>query len=1260
MLQNGGAGGTTWVLAGALTIKADAATGSGNGCIFLTGNGPILVAASISGSGAICLGTSSAGNNGNNVILAGSLSGFTGSILTTDHHVTTPLTFSNATAQTVSGNISMLDLITKMGPGALTLSGSNTFSGGLTLSGLVSGAQLNINSTNALGAAASTFTISGGSSAIDNTSGGSITLLANNPQSWASDFTFVGSNPLNLGNGNVTLGATRNVTVSGSTLTVGGVISGTSFGITKNGAGTLTLNGANTYTGDTTVSGGTLALGSSGSIANSTNTIVASGAKFDVSAATYTLGASRTLGGSGNINGSVTDSSTSTILPGGSGTVGTLTFNNNLTFAGGDTLKFDFASTSNDVINVAGGVTLNGTTTINLASLPGGGLVNGNYTLIQATNNFSGTGGFTITGIPSPSRQTFTLVTNGSSPQKIVLQVGGAPAVLTWQPTNSVWDIVNTHNWFNNGNSSADIYFDGDSVNFTDSGSSISPVLNTNVQPGSVTFNSANAYILSGTGAINGGTGLTKTNSGTLTILIPTNNYTGVTYIGGGTVSVTNLANGGSASAIGAAGSAAASLVLDGGTLQYGGPTVSINRGATLNVGGGTVTVTNPAATLTLGGAIVGVSGGGITTAGSGTIIFSGANTYNGSTTVSAGTLQLTGSGIFGTGNVINNSTVVLNYAGTSAVTNNISGSGSVLLNGAGTVTLSGNNSFSGGVLATAGALSQTNSTGLGTGTLTLTNSLTQIALASGVTVTNPIVIGSPSGTFAGGLIKGPASGSATISGPITATVIAANGDTTLNGGVFDGGNTTGGLIINGPLSAPSGAGVHLRANRAVFSGGGSVTILRDSGIAVLGANNGLPTGATLQVGASGFAIFDLAGFNQTLAGLVLGGGGGSVTNSGGANATLTISGVSTNTTFTGSINDNGVNKIALTVTGGIFTLSGGNTYNGNTTISGGTLALSGSGSIANSPTIAIAAGATFDVSALSSAFTLAASQTLAASGTASAATINGTNSAGLGIISLTFDGSHPSLTQANGVLTLNTNGFTINNASGSPLSPGTYVVITTVTGGSVTGSVSTSTLNITGSGVLGTHQSSLAISGGTAVNLVVGNRAPVAGSSFTMDVVVGMPSIVQIVGGKYAPSDADGDALTVTGVIGETNGTATTDGTNITYTATNGTADSFTYTVSDGYGGSATQTVSVVISTPTAQAPNQVSATAVGGNAVLNYAGIPGRNYALDETHSLSLPIAWTPVVTNMAATNGVIGSLVFTNPISGGSDFYRTRSVP
>lgn len=154
--------------------------------------------------------------------------------------------------------------LTKTGDGILTLSGANTFSGGMT----ISAGQLNINNGGSSSANSAvgtgTFTINGGT--IDNTSGSDVTLLPNNAQTWAGSFTYAGSVPnnLDLGTGAVTLTATPTVTVNAGTLSVGGAISG-AFGITKSGAGALVLSGVNTYgnngASDTAVNGGTLVIG---------------------------------------------------------------------------------------------------------------------------------------------------------------------------------------------------------------------------------------------------------------------------------------------------------------------------------------------------------------------------------------------------------------------------------------------------------------------------------------------------------------------------------------------------------------------------------------------------------------------------------------------------------------------------------------------------------------------------------------------------------------------------------------------------------------------------------------------------------------------------------------------------------------------------------------------------------------------------------------------------------------------------------------
>jgi len=170
-----------------------------------------------------------------------------------------PLSISS----TITDNTGALTLVQSAG-GWLRLSGNNSYSGGT----VVHEGILQIGSTTAIGTGPLTIYGGGLDSVVAN-----LVNANNNAQNWYGDVAFTGSQNLNLGTGAVTMDASRSVTVSANTLTVGGAIGGAGFGLTKRGNGTLLLTGANTYSGVTAIHEGTLQLGTGGSLA-STNIFV--------------------------------------------------------------------------------------------------------------------------------------------------------------------------------------------------------------------------------------------------------------------------------------------------------------------------------------------------------------------------------------------------------------------------------------------------------------------------------------------------------------------------------------------------------------------------------------------------------------------------------------------------------------------------------------------------------------------------------------------------------------------------------------------------------------------------------------------------------------------------------------------------------------------------------------------------------------------------------------------------------------------------
>jgi autotransporter-associated beta strand protein len=493
--------------------------------------------------------------------------------------------------------------ITKNGNGTLVLSAANSY----TSATILNAGTLAINNATAIGSG--TLTIAGGT--LDNTSGSLKTLTNNNSQNWNGDFAFLGTNgSLNMGAGAVTMNASRTVTVSNGTFTVGGAIGGSTFGLTKNGSGTLVLSGASTYNGTTTVNAGNLTIGAADRIADTSNLNVAGGT-FDLGGFNETLGS---IIGSGNITlgaGTLTTNSTS-----------------NTTFSGLISGTGGLTKNGTSTLTLSGNNTYNGTTTINAGTIEiaaAGRLGGGNYSanisnsgvlIYSGTNNqilggvISGSGALTKAG-----SGTLTLSNNNT--------YTGATTIIA-----GTLEITSTA-LLSGGNYTGSITNNGSLLLASNSNQTLSGVI-------------------SGIGA------LTKNGSGTLT-LAGNNNYSGGTTLNTGTLVIGNAAAAGTGTITQANGSSLLKIDTTGTiTNDMSVYNVLASQSATLS---GAITVNNAiwdidtGDTLTISGAVSG--NGGVTKNGGGRLTLNGTNTYNGSTIVNSGTLEAASAGALG-----NNATV--------------------------------------------------------------------------------------------------------------------------------------------------------------------------------------------------------------------------------------------------------------------------------------------------------------------------------------------------------------------------------------------------------------------------------------------------------------------------------------------------------------------------------------------------------------------------------------------------------------------------
>ena len=689
-------------------------------------------------------------------------------------------------------------------------------------------------------------------------------------------------------------------------ITFSNILSGSGAVLAKTGGGILTLLATNTYTGNTLINGGALALGANGSIGSSPQISLASGAAFDVSAVTggYTNASGKTLAGFGVVTGAVTFASGATINPGGITTNGALSFSNSVieigNTSGGVINHLDLSInplgvSSNDFIYVAGDLNVSGTNSIQIGGTPASGA---NYALIQYGGNFNGgLTNFVLSGAVG--------VLSNDAVHKIIYltttTIVRAPTNTVWvgNSLNPNWDLGVSTNWSNGG--ALDIFVQGDNVRFDATGAANAAVTVVgSVAPSFVTVDATANYAFTGAGSIDGTGGLTKTNSGTLTILTA-NNYSGVTTITGGKLSAGTLANSTVASSIGAASSSPANIFIDNATLEYLGGNVTIDRGFTLGANGGTLSVTNATKTLTLSGQVTGP--GALTKTGSGQITLNGGNDYSGGTIINAGTVRANPAANIGTN--------VLTLNGTnSAATFLFSGDSQNLANSI----IVGTNNF----ITTAGNDTLTKVTGSGTVVLEQSgaNQLLTLQAIDSTAFT---------GTFAADTL------SQLRFFPTAGTTLNASNALFDLGGVTnvlinrDGGNYSIGALAGGPNTQLRGSQNSGSAVTTYTIGG------RNTDSTFAGAVKNGAVGAKLNLIKTGTGALMLSGTNTYNGTTAINGGTLGLTGSGTISSTPSIA------LFTNTVLD------VSGRTDGTITLPSGQTLQGSGTVRGSLTAQSGS-----------------------------------------------------------------------------------------------------------------------------------------------------------------------------------------------------------------------------------------------------------------------------------------------------------------------------
>ena len=730
-----------------------------------------------------------------------------------------------------------------------------------------------------------------------------------------------------------TTGSNCTIVTPAGTGTWSGSISGSGW-LTKQGEGTLVLSASNAFNGYLRVDAGTVVL----------NHVAATG-----TAAIMLAG--------GNVSfGSVSGIATPIAMLATSGTIS------------------------------AGGITLNGLLSGSaVARLAVATTTTGNLTLSGSLSNFAGTldfgpstgnirlNGFAATGGPSTTfalgASTAAIRTAFGATVQLGSLTGGTGTRLQGATNNS------------------------DAVTYVIGGKGLSTSFDGTITDGVFTTPGIVSLTKTGTGALTLSnaactySGATRVSGGTLAVAVLANGgvASGIgqssadpanLVLAGGTLRYTGV--GGSVDRGFTLGSAGGRIDRDGagGGLVFGGTASIVMDGAgsrTLVLGGSSTAYNGLAAGIGDAGSAA-VS---LVKDGPGTWRLSGAaKTYSGATRIDGGTLFLLTANVLPSGTGKQNITMAagttLDLYGNSHTINGLDGAGTVTttMNTARTLTvgsadasgtfagtltqgagqslalvkigsglqrLSGTSDYAGSTTVRGGTLAVASSRALGSGTVTITGSTRQLAVMFSSTITNPIVVDGGLGSSLTGLIQAGIGGRGVIAG---GTVTIRSNPSA--GGIFGsaGGSNGGELVVMSPIVTVGGAVMSVSSGTVTLAGGGSYPVLNhDYGLLRVGATDGIATNAVVTVGSNWPATLDLAGYDQSVAGIAKGVSSAVIGNSSTIrDATLTVTG---STTYGGVLQDSvlgGTRRLNIAVSGGRLRLSAANTHSGTTAVGKGTL----------------------------------------------------------------------------------------------------------------------------------------------------------------------------------------------------------------------------------------------------------------------------------------------------------------------------------